>query len=147
MCRGKGFVWPSLPAQCRSRHSPQELPRILSPSSRPPSAPKVQLSLASHHPPAPHQQQLGQRQLSRGGGRDTVISVTQGSLPLAEQLSDGFCITDFLPHPSGHLKRSSLVGWGPLPLIFLEKPTISNTTKTLQQKCVMLETGSGQGTK
>ena len=105
------------------------------------------VSCFSPPPPAPHQQQLGQRQLSRGGGRDTVISVTQGSLPLAEQLSDGFCITDFLPHPSGHLKRSSLVGWGPLPLIFLEKPTISNTTKTLQQKCVILETGSGQGTK
>lgn len=76
-----------------------------------------------------------------------VTSAAQGSLPLAEQLSDGFCITDLLPHPSGHLKRSSLVSWAPLPLIFLEKPTISNTTKTFQEKCVMLETGSRQGTK
>ena len=76
-----------------------------------------------------------------------VISAALGSLPLAEQLSDGFCITDLLLHPSGNLKRSSLVGWGPLPLFFLEKSTISNTTKTLQQKCVMLEMGSRQGTK
>lgn len=76
-----------------------------------------------------------------------VTSAAQGSLLLAKQLSDGFCITDLLSHPSGHLKQSSLVGWGPLPLIFLEKPTISNTTKTLQQKCVMLETGSRQGMK
>lgn len=50
-----------------------------------------------------------------------IISVTQDSLPLAEQLSDGFCITDFPSHLSMHLPSEA-------KLPSLLRPTVSLLT-------------------
>lgn len=115
--------------QCQSPCCPQELPHILSPTSRPSVSPQVQLSGASPFMAA------GTKQLSREGCRDMVISVTQDSPPLAKQLSGWLQCWRFASSPKCALcplTPSFLNQPGSVsPLTQGKKSTLSNITKRL----------------